>query len=113
MPFDSSPTVKTDEVLRVLVAARKLLEHSWLKCDGNGGVGFGPYPGCANDMLWRVEAGESIVPALECLMAALPTPGASMSAVFDFNDDPDTTHDDIKSLFDRAIAARRKELDHA
>jgi hypothetical protein len=45
------------------------------------------------------------------LQSALPSPhreraaSLGVAAIFDFNDDPRTTHADIMALFDRAIAA--------
>ena len=51
-------------------------------------------------------------PMFDALKAALPSPfveraaSLGISAVFDFNDHPSTTHADIMSLFDRAIKAQ-------
>ncbi len=47
-----------------------------------------------------------------CLLRVLPCPQSipRISHVAGFNNAPATTHADVLALFDRAIAARRKEL---
>lgn len=89
-----------------LIAAKALIDtpEKWGK-----GMGRAPANLCALDTCERVckqERGyawarlESMVRALR---GALP-PGRE-AAVYQFNDDPSTTHADIMALFDRAIAA--------
>ena len=47
--------------------------------------------------------------AWRALTDATPT----AESIPDYNNAPTTTHADLMAWFDRAIAARRKELDHA
>lgn len=44
-----------------------------------------------------------VSPLMEALRRAIPTENAAPTTV-SFNDHPDTTHDDVMALFDRAIA---------
>jgi hypothetical protein len=109
MPFDGKdftlPAVVTDEVLRLLVAARALLSNPnhWAQgayCKGDaycmaGALGFNDAGNVSDDI---VDAGKYL------------TAFTPFGSVPTFNDHRKTTHSDVLSVFDRAIAARRGEL---
>lgn len=110
MPFDHVnfvlPAVETDLALRVLTEARALIQlpENWCKVHFDNG-------NHAHCILGALDcAGHSWI-GRTYLLDALPA-GADRSVII-FNDNPATTHADVLALFDRAIAARRKELDHA
>lgn len=56
---------------------------------------------CPGDEMWHSH----FLPAFRLINAFVPT-----GNMVDFNNDPATTHADILTLFDRAIAARKAEL---
>lgn len=111
MPFDNfnfvpeSPSVEapvTDEVLRVLIAGRHTIRNPRNWAHNCGSEANGTY--C---VLTAMPYGHPIFDAEQILKRVLPSGWTSIAA---FNDCPRTTHADVLSLFDRAIAARKAEI---
>ena len=67
---------------------------------------------CSVGAVWRVFDGvlddPAVLPCELCLERSLPSGFDDISA---YNDDPDTTHPDIMSLFDRAIELAEAQAD--
>jgi hypothetical protein len=122
--FIPAPVViETDDVLRVLKEARQWLSDPahWHK------GGFAPnnndnpqvaeatcaWGACSraagSDNFYDIgtDAENAAARLLSIQLGARPDDALAIS---DFNDLPDTTHDDVVALFDRAISARRAEL---
>jgi hypothetical protein len=106
MPFDGKdfalPAVETDSVLRMMVDARAYLTEPsrWVKVSYQCGEAR-----CINGALMDAERdGDNWILARNYLA------GICGNYTHAFNDARSTTHADVLSLFDRAIAARRGEL---
>lgn len=96
----------SDDVLRVLKAARKLIElpEDWCK----SAYGFYSSPSCINGALARAAHYVDWCDVRDLLAAHLPKGQKYTHA---FNDDPRTTHADVLALFDRAISSRLAEIE--
>jgi hypothetical protein len=123
MPFDQVnfviPAVETDEVLRVLFAAKNRLRDPSLWCQepmrggalcaGNTAVAV------AGELGLNVSGdfGRSLWGHLAAVVPNAPARPEDYAwvTVAEYNDSPNTTHADVLALFDRAIAARRKEVE--
>lgn len=117
MPFDQLTYQSTDPVLKCLQDARQWVARAWWspgKAD-NGSA-------CASNALAFAARDAGFVFSIEDdarrLLARPILNGLSAdlccSVIFNYNDDPTTTHADILALFDRAIAARLAEvMEHA
>ena len=118
MPWDGDPQTYTDEILQTLIKADELLSGPEKWCKGvyhyNGRFcALGAITEVSNAWLYsdrreRISCRRANA-ADQRLWAALPSP-IHYIAVCDYNDEPETTFEDIKALFQKAIAARRAEL---
>lgn len=85
-----------------LTSARALIDTPEKWCHNASYRGeYGKAPMDAISALVGVKGGPYAQLLLVMMIAALPDPFMSIT---EFNDHPDTTHADIMSLFDRAIA---------
>src|SRR5688572_5629996 len=116
MPFDqvnfALPAVETDEVLRCLIEARGKIEHNWYAGSGERrALCRGTDPQCATNTVYLMDHHPfpARSDALDLLAKSLPTPASHFGAVWPYND-AQASHDDIKALFDRAIATRRAAI---
>jgi len=98
-----------DPVLRVLIEGRRKIENpdQWVKgalmIERAGGRAYCALGACD----FSEEAGERSG-ASDYLRAAIPkSHRAEVCRLSSYNNHPDTTHADVLSLFDRAIASRK------
>jgi hypothetical protein len=106
MPFDSANFEKpqVDEVGQIILKARDLLSDpaKWFKgdyvCQETGAVCILGALGVRDDRF--DQSFEAVRPAIERIAAYLPFDFEA--SVFEFNDDPTTTHKMVLDLLDRA-----------
>ncbi len=111
MPFDqvnfTMPAVETDELLNTLLKGRARIVGGWCKGAYNaGGDAYCMHGAVAGDERLYERARDFLAEHLPSSVERFCLP------CMRFNDAPDTTKEDVVAVFDRAIAARRKELEH-